>query len=106
MENNLMLMPCPDEHEDLPSRVRLILVKGKRESLISSTTSVRVKKAGSCFVNFIIWPGNQDGGAGNRGLGIRERAIEAEVNRQEIRAQVASFNHREKLFLWADRRSQ
>lgn len=69
--------PFPDEDEDSPSRVLLILVRGRRESLISSTTSVRVRKAGSCFVNFIIWPGNQDGGAGSRGFGIRARAMVA-----------------------------
>jgi hypothetical protein len=53
-----------------PSKVLLILVSGSRESLSSSTTSVRVSKAGSIRVNFIICPGNHDGGMGKSGKGM------------------------------------
>lgn len=46
----------------------MILVSGRRESLISRTTSVLVRSAGSIRVNFIICPGNHDGGAGRVGI--------------------------------------
>ena len=52
-----------------------MLVSGRRESLISSTMSVRVSNAGSMRVNFIMCPGNHDGGTGNAGMGICERTI-------------------------------
>lgn len=58
-----------------PSKFLLILVRGRRESLISSTTSVFVSNAGSIPVNFIMCPGNQDGGAGRLGIGICVRTI-------------------------------
>jgi hypothetical protein len=51
----------------IPSSLRLILVKGSLESLISSTTSVRVRIPGSIRVNFIICPGNHEGGTGRFG---------------------------------------
>ena len=63
--------PIPKETQrtmHAPSNVLFILVKGRRESLISRTTSVRVNNVGSIRVNFIICPGNHDGGAGNMGM--------------------------------------
>jgi hypothetical protein len=51
----------------LPSRVLLMLVRGSLESLISRTTFVRLRKAGSMRVNFIMCPGNHDGGVGSGG---------------------------------------
>lgn len=36
---------------DSRSRLGLMLVRGRRASLSSRTTSVRDKRAGSCFVN-------------------------------------------------------
>lgn len=50
-----------------PSRVLLILVKGSRESLSSRTTFVLLSKAGNIRVNFIMCPGNHDGGLGRAG---------------------------------------
>lgn len=47
-----------------------MLVRGSRASLSSSTTSVRVNNVGSILVNFIIWPGNHDGGTGSIGNGM------------------------------------
>jgi hypothetical protein len=44
-----------------------MLVKGRRESLISRTTSVRVSNAGSIRVNFIMCPGNHEGAMGSIG---------------------------------------
>ena len=50
-----------------------MLVSGSLESLISRTTSVRVSNAGSIRVNFIICPGNHEGGIGRAGItnGVR-----------------------------------
>ena len=45
----------------------MILVRGSLESLISRTTFVRLRKAGSMRVNFIMCPGNHDGGVGSGG---------------------------------------
>ena len=53
-----------ENNNNIPSRVLLILVKGSRESLSSRTTFVLLSKAGSIRVNFIICPGNHDGGPG------------------------------------------
>lgn len=47
-----------------------MLVNGSRESLISRTTSVLVSNAGSIRVNFIMWPGNHEGGVGSAGIGM------------------------------------
>lgn len=52
-----------------------MLVKGSRESLSSNTTSVRVSRAGSIRVNFIICPGNHDGGAGSTGERMSTKPI-------------------------------
>lgn len=60
---------------DPPSKVLLILVRGKRESLISRTTSVRESKDGSIRVNLIMCPGNHEGGTGKSGFWKRARAI-------------------------------
>lgn len=54
----------------LPSKLLLMLVRGKRESLSSRTTSVRDSSAGSCFVKRFMCPGNHDGGEGSAGNGI------------------------------------
>lgn len=45
-----------------------MLVRGSLESLISRTTSVRVRRAGSIRVNFCMCPGNHEGGAGSAGI--------------------------------------
>ena len=50
-----------------PSKVLLMLVNGSLESLISRTTFVRLSNAGNIRVNFIMWPGNHDGGFGRAG---------------------------------------
>jgi hypothetical protein len=55
-----------------------MLVSGSLESLSSRTTSVLVSKAGNMRVNFIIWPGNHDGGIGSAGNGMRVRAMVTE----------------------------
>lgn len=55
------------EEISLPSRLLLMLVRGRRESLSSRTTSVRDNSAGSCFVNRFMCPGNHDGGDGSAG---------------------------------------
>jgi hypothetical protein len=44
-----------------------MLERGSLESLISRTTFVRLRKAGSKRVNFIMCPGNHDGGVGSGG---------------------------------------
>ena len=44
-----------------------MLVSGSRESLISSTTLVRLSNAGSIRVNFVICPGYHDIGFGSAG---------------------------------------
>ena len=69
---------CPPKSNDLvrwkrrkfintPSRLLLMLVKGSLESLSSRTTFVLLSKAGSIRVNFIMCPGNHDGGPGRAG---------------------------------------
>jgi hypothetical protein len=52
-----------------------MLVSGSLESRNSRTTSVWVSKVGSIRVNFIICPGNHDGGIGNRGNEMRVSAM-------------------------------
>lgn len=56
--------------KDLPSKFLLILVRGKRESRSSNTTSVRRRIAGSILANCVMWPGYHDGGTGRIGKGI------------------------------------
>jgi hypothetical protein len=60
-------METREINNNTPSRVLLILVKGSRESLISRTTFVLLSKAGSILVNFIMCPGNHEGGPGRAG---------------------------------------
>lgn len=55
------------EEISLHSRLLFILVRGRRESLSSRTTSVRDSSAGSCFVNRFMCPGNHDGADGSAG---------------------------------------
>jgi hypothetical protein len=73
---------------DVPSSLLFMLVNGSLESLISRTTSVFVSSAGSMRVNFIICPGNQEGGIGSAGISSCPRAIEraAECDSGEVRA--------------------
>ena len=54
-----------ENNNNTPSRVLLILVRGSRESLSSRTTFVLFSKAGSIRVNFIMCPGNHEGGPGS-----------------------------------------
>jgi hypothetical protein len=54
-----------------------MLVRGSLESRSSRTTSVWVSRVGSIRVNFIMCPGNHDGGIGNRGNGMRVSAMAA-----------------------------
>lgn len=67
---------------DIPSNCLLMLVRGRRESLISSTMSVRLSKAGKILVNFRICPGNQDGGLGKAGIQMLVGGI---MNTQKLR---------------------
>ena len=55
---------------DAPSKLRLMLVSGKRESRSSSTTSVRRRRTGSWRRNCVMCPGYHDGGAGRAGNGM------------------------------------
>ena len=64
-------METQEFNNNTPSRVLLILVKGSRESLISRTTFVLLSKAGSILVNFIMCPGNHDGGLGRAGRWVK-----------------------------------
>ena len=64
-------METKEINDSTPSRVLLILVKGSRESLSSRTTFVLLSKAGSILVNFIMCPGNHDGGPGRAGRWVK-----------------------------------
>jgi len=59
----------------LPSKLRFMLVKGRRESRISRTTSVRASKDGSIRTNLDMCPGNHEGGTGRGGIWRRAGAI-------------------------------
>jgi hypothetical protein len=52
-----------------------MLVRGKRESRSSRTTSVRVRREGSMRVNFFMCPGNHDVGEGKAGITKFDKAI-------------------------------
>jgi hypothetical protein len=58
---------CTRANPFQPSRVRLMLVNGNRESLSSKTTLVRESNSGSMRLNRAMCPGNHDGGGGKRG---------------------------------------
>ncbi|KAF5310841.1 hypothetical protein D9619_007839 [Psilocybe cf. subviscida] len=53
--------------DNAPSSDLFMLVSGSRESLISSTTFVRLSNAGNIRVNLLMCPGYQDGGIGSSG---------------------------------------
>ena len=64
-----LLMASPDgeaeNNNNTSSRVLLIPVRGSHESLSSRTTFILFSKAGSIHVNFIMCPGNHEGGPGS-----------------------------------------
>lgn len=79
-----------ERNRDQPSNDLLMLVKGRRESLISMTTSVRVSREGSIRVNFIMCPGYHDGGAGSRGNGMWVRDAIHPASNLSLNAQTCS----------------
>lgn len=66
----MVMVHIPNDAQNTPSRLPLMLVSGNRASLSSRTTSVRVSNVGNSRVNFVICPGYHDGGTGSDGNGM------------------------------------